>query len=91
MNSGEFEKIIRMAQQVKKPYTIKNVRDAADLYGDVAARLRGIASAAEASKLKSVDLKLGTLTGSMFQRMLDSLDKVEADAKTSIRQQKRSP
>lgn len=76
-----------MAQQVKKPYTLAEIHGAADLYSEVAARLDAIAVSAEAQGLNTVDLKLGTLTGSMFQRMLDSLDKVEADAKTSIRKQ----
>ena len=79
----------RMVQQVKKPYSLKDIRAAGDLYAEVAARLEAIATAAEAAKLKTVDLKLGTLTGSMFQRMLDSLDTVEANARTSIRKQSR--
>jgi hypothetical protein len=79
----------RMVQQVKKPYSLKDIRAAGDLYADIAARLEAIATAAEAAKLKTVDLKLGTLTGSMFQRMLDSLDTVEANARTSIRKQSR--
>lgn len=76
-----------MVQQIKKPYALIEIVAVADMYRDVASRLDAIAAAAQSERLKTVDLKLGTLTGSMFQRMLDSLDKVEADARMSIRKQ----
>ena len=78
-----------MVQVRKRQHTAKEIEDVANSYGEISVRIQAIATAVEAAKLKTVDLKLGTLTGAMFQRIQDSLDTVEANARTSIRKQSR--
>ena len=78
-----------MVQVHKRPHTAREIEDVANRYAEIAARLQAIAAAAESEKLKTIDVKLGTLTGAMFERILDSLDTLEANAKTSIRKQSR--
>ena len=74
-----------MVQVRKQPYTPEQLEEAAVPFHEIGARLEAIAATVRAEGLESVDLKLGTLTGSMFQRLLDSIDNVEADARISIR------
>lgn len=76
-----------MVQVRKQPYTPEQLEEAAVPFHEIGARLEAIAAAARAEGLDSVDLKLGTLTGSLFHRMLDAIDNVEADARISIRKQ----
>jgi hypothetical protein len=52
--------------------------------------LAAIAAAVRDQNLKYAELKLGTLTGAMFQRIQDSMDVVEADARKSIRKQSKN-
>ena len=74
-----------MVQALKRKHSLNEIHAAAGMYAEIAARLDAIAVSARQVGMQGVDLKLGTLTGSMFTRMRDSLDKVEADARISIR------
>lgn len=79
-----------MPQVRKRPCTPQEIEAAAEPFRDIAIRLDAIAAVVRSQKLKHIELKLGTLTGAMFQRIQDSMDVVEADAKKSIRKQKAS-
>ena len=77
-----------MVQVRKQPYTPEQLEDAAVSFHEIGARLEAIAATVRSQRLDAVDLKLGTLTGSLLVRMLDAIDNVEADARISIRKRK---
>ena len=79
-----------MVQVRKQPFTPEQLEDAAIPFHEIGSRLEAIAATVRANELDAVDLKLGTLTGSMFQRLLDAIDNVEADARISIRKRTQS-
>jgi len=74
-----------MVQTRKQSYTPKELEKAAEPFHEIGSRLESIAAIARRIGAESVELKLGTLTGSMFDRMRDAMDRVEADARISIR------
>lgn len=76
-----------MVQVRKQSHTPDQIDAVATSFHEIGARLEVISTLARQKKLKKIELKLGTLTGAMYQRMLDSLDTVEADARKSIRKQ----
>jgi hypothetical protein len=72
-------------QQKKQEVTLDRVRTIAGSYHEVGARLEALALVAEQEKVRRLDLKIGTITGVHFYKIMDSLARIEADAKISIR------
>lgn len=81
-----------MVQKHKQEVTLERLQSIAENYHEIGARIEAIVATAKAAKVRRLELKLGTITGSHYFRIMDSLERIEADSNIGIRnkQSKRS-
>jgi hypothetical protein len=66
-------------------YTPEKLHAVAARFANLAARLAGMADAMTEHEIQSVSLKLGTATGTLFDRINSSLDQAEFDVIKAVR------
>lgn len=66
-------------------YTPADLRRIAARFARLAARLDGMADAIDSASVPTVSLKLGTATGTLFDRITASLDQAEFDVIKAVR------
>lgn len=71
-------------------YTPESLRLVANRFRLLAATIDGIADAVAESELKSVSLKLGTATGTLFDRIEENVETADFDAGRQIQVAKRA-
>ena len=76
-------------QQKKQNVTLSRIQEIPDSYHEIGVRLEAIIAVAKMNRIKRLDLKLGTVTGVHFHKVVDSMARIEADAKISMDQQSR--
>lgn len=76
-----------MVQKHKQEVTLDRLLTIAENYHAIGSRLEALAAVAKAAKVQRLELKLGTITGSHYFRIMDSLERIEADANIGIRKQ----
>jgi len=78
-----------MVQVLKTPRTLTEIEELADEYSAISGRLRNIAREAREEGVTNVSLKLGTLGGCILEKLKDSMDSVETQARIGMRRTKR--
>jgi len=76
-------------QQKKQNVSLRRIQEIADSYHEIGDRFEAIIAVAKLGRAKRLDLKLGTVTGVHFHKIVDSMARIEADARISIDQQSR--
>ena len=76
-------------QQKKQNVSLNRIQEIADSYHEIGSRFEAIIAVAKLKRVKQLDLKLGTVGGVHFHKIVDSVARIEADARISIDQQSR--